>query len=143
MSEDVKTTAARQAQSKADKANVLDLLKNKRPARETFTLYLTDGDGEQQEVELTYQAIGAKAYDKLMAKHPPKAEQRVEGASFDIDTFAPALIAACSVEPEMSEEDAKSIWDSPEWSRGDLMVLFTKAVGLNNRGIDIPFNVIG
>jgi len=43
----------------------------------------------------------------------------------------------------MSEADAKEIWESPEWSRGDLMVLFRKAVELNNKGVDIPFSVSG
>jgi hypothetical protein len=134
---------ARQKQSDESKTATLDLLKNKRRARSTFTLFLADEDGEQQELELTFQAIGARDYDKLVSKHPPKAEQRVEGASFDIDTFAPALIAKCSVEPEMTEKDAKEIWDSPDWSRGDLMVLFRQAVELNNRGLDIPFSANG
>ena len=84
-----------------------------------------------------------REYDKLVAKHPPKPEQRAEGSSFDIDTFAPALIAAVCVDPEMSEKDAKDIWNSPAWSRGDLMVLFRNAVELNNRGLDIPFSENG
>lgn len=129
---------AQTAQRDASKAATLNLLKGKTRAKETFSIYLgTD------EVKLTFQALGAKEYDKLVSKYPPKAEQRVEGASFDIDNFAPALIAKVSVDPEMSEEDAKEIWESPEWSRGDLMVLFRKAVELNNRGVDIPFSVNG
>lgn len=140
---EAKNVQARQAQSKASKTATLDLLKNKKPATTTFSVYLTDDDGEQTEVTLTYKAIGAIAYDKLVAKHPPKAEQRVEGATFNVDSFAPALIAACSVSPEISLEDAKEIWESPDWSRGDLMVLFRNAVELNNRGIDIPFSVSG
>ena len=135
-----KTQAARNAQSQQSKRATLDLLKSKKRASEEFTIYVTDEDGGKQEVTLLFQSIGAVAYEKLVAKHPPKAEQRVEGASYDINTFAPALIAACSVDPELSYKDAKEIWDSESWSRGDLMVLFMKAVELNNRGIDIPFN---
>lgn len=135
-----KTTEARQKQSEASKAATLDLLKGKRRASETFSVYLTDEDGNKQEVELTYRAIGAVEYDKLVAKHPPTSDQRVEGASFNIDTFGPALIAKCSIEPEMTEKDALEIWNSPDWSRGDLMVLFSHAVELNNRGINIPFS---
>ena len=140
--QDVKVTAARQKQSAASKAATLDLLKGKKRATVEFPLYL-DNDGEQTEVNIKFKAIGSQEYDKLVSKHPPKAEQRVDGANFNIDTFAPALIAACSVEPEMSVEDAKEIWESPEWSRGDLMVLFRNAVDINNRGIDIPFNARG
>lgn len=134
---------ARQKQSAKSKAATLDLLKSKKRATHTFSLFLTGEDGKQTEVELTFRAIGMIAYDKLVAKHPPKAEQRAEGASFNMDTFAPALIASCAVEPEMEYDDAKEIWNSEDWSRGDLMVLFRNAVDLNNRGIDIPFNEPG
>lgn len=136
-------TEARQKQSDNSKAATLDLLKGKSRAKETFSIYLSGEDGETVEVTLTFQALGSREYDKLVSKHPPKAEQRVEGASFDIDSFAPALIARCSVDPEMTEKDAKEIWESPEWSRGDLMVLFRRAVELNNRGVDIPFSANG
>jgi hypothetical protein len=142
MTDETKVLSARQKQSQQSKAATLDLLKGKKRAERTFSVYL-DVDGEKQELELTFRAIGAQAYDKLVAKHPPKAEQRVEGASFNIDTFGPALIAACSVSPEISEQDAKEIWESEAWSRGDLMVLFRNAVDLNNQGFDIPFIGLG
>ncbi len=129
------TQAARNKQSQASKRATLDQLKTKPRATMEFSIYI-----EGAEVTLKYQAIGSKEYDKLVAKHPPKPEQRADGASFNIDTFAPALIAACCLEPEMSKEDAQAIWDSEDWSRGDLMVLFRNAIDLNNRGIDIPFS---
>ena len=138
-----KAEEARAKQSKQDKNATLSMLKGKKPATTDFVLYLTDEDGERTEVKLRFKAIGAVEYDKLVAKHPPKSEQRVEGAAFNIDTFAPALISRCSVIPEMSLEDAEEIWNSPEWSRGDLMVLFRNAVDVNNRGLDIPFTENG
>ena len=134
-----KSVEARQKQREVSKAATLDILKSKSRAKETFSIYVNDADGKEHEVELTFQAIGALEYDKLVSKHPPTSDQRVDGASFNIDTFAPALIAKSSVEPEMTEKDAKEIWQSPEWSRGDLMVLFRHAVELNNKGMDIPF----
>lgn len=143
MASDVEVVSARQKQSKGDKMATLDLMKGKTKAKHTFPLYIANGSGEPQEVKITFQALGARDYDKLVAKHPPKAEQRLEGASFDLDTFAPALIAACSVVPQMTHEDAIEIWESEAWSRGDLMVLFRNAVELNNRGLDIPFNENG
>jgi len=135
-----KTAEARQKQSQNDKRATLDQLINKPRSTTEFSLFLSDGNGSANEVTLKYQAIGMREYDRLVAKHPPKADQRAEGASFDIDTFAPALIAACSVEPEITVTQAKEIWDSPDWSRGDVMVLFRNAVELNNRGLDVPFN---
>jgi hypothetical protein len=136
---EVKRQSARNKQSQAAKRATVDLLKSKKRATTEFTLFLSDDEG-QHEVTLMFQSIGAVAYDKLIAKHPPKPEQRVEGASYNMDTFAPALIAACSVEPELTVADANEIWNPDDWSRGDLMVLFMKAVDLNNRGIDIPFS---
>ena len=135
-----KTTEARQKQSESDKRATLDQLINKPRSTTEFSLFLSDGNGGTNEVTLKYQAIGMRAYDRLVAKHPPKPEQRAEGSSFDMDTFAPALIAACSVDPEISPVEAKKLWDSEDWSRGDVMVLFRHAVELNNRGLDIPFN---
>lgn len=135
-----KTTEARRKQSENDKRATIDQLINKPRATAEFSLYLSDGNGGTTEVTLKYQAIGMRNYDTLVSKHPPKPDQRADGASFDIDSFAPALIAACSVEPEISPAEAKQIWNSEDWSRGDVMVLFRNAVELNNRGLDVPFN---
>jgi hypothetical protein len=118
----------------------LDHLKKKQRAQETFSIFITDEDGDSSELTLTFRAIGGVEYDKLVSKHPPTNEQRVEGGIFNVDTFGPALLSRVSIEPEMSEKDALEIWNSAEWSRGDLMVLFRKAVDVNNRGMDIPFN---
>ncbi len=138
-----KTAEARQKQSTASKRATLDQLISKPRSVTEFSLFLSDGNGGTNEVTLKYQAIGMRAYDRLVAKHPPKPEQRAEGSSFDIDSFAPALIAACSVEPEITPTEAKQIWESEDWSRGDVMVLFRNAVELNNRGLDVPFSVSG
>lgn len=137
-----RTQIARNKQSQASKAATLDLLKSKKRATTEFSIYIDNDDG-QTELKMKFQALGATAYDKLIAKHPPKAEQRADGQSFNMETFAPALISACSVEPEISYDDAKEIWASEDWSRGDLMVLFRHAVDVNNRGVDIPFNEAG
>lgn len=134
-----KVAESRAKQSAQSKRATLEQLRGKQASTSEFTLYL-DGDGSHAEVTMAYRAIGSVEYDKLVSKHPPKPEQRVEGASFNIDTFAPALISRVCTEPEMTETDAKEIWDSPDWSRGDLMVLFRNAVDLCNRGLDIPFS---
>lgn len=138
-----KTVEARQKQSQKSKRATLDQLINKPRSSAEFSLYLADGNGGTSEVTMKFQAIGMRAYDNLVAKHPPKPDQRAEGSSFNMDTFAPALIAACAVEPEISLEEAKQIWDSDDWSRGDVMVLFRNAVELNNRGLDVPFSENG
>lgn len=137
----VKEVQARQKQSDASKSATLAQLKGKKRASEKFTIFVEDDDGEQAEVELHFRAIGATAYDKLVGKHPPTTEQRAEGNSFNLDTFGPALIAECCVDPEMSYADAKELWTSPDWSRGEVITLYKHAVDLCNRGMDIPFTV--
>lgn len=129
-----KELQVKDAQRAASKRATLDRLTKKRRAEREVTLEL---DGE--EVSLLFKAIGAKEYDDLLAKHPPTAKQKVEGAVYNIDTFAPALIAKVCVEPEMSEEEAKAIWDSTEWSRGEVMTLFGNAVEICNAGLNVPF----
>jgi hypothetical protein len=138
-----KTVEARQKQSDHDKRATIDQLINKPRSTTEFSLFLADGNGGTTEVTLKYQAIGMREYDRLVAKHPPKPDQRAEGSSFDIDTFAPALISACALDPEITGEEARSIWNSEDWSRGDVMVLFRNAVELNNRGLDVPFSENG
>lgn len=132
---DVKDVAARAAQSKADKSDVLHkLLNKKRKAREvTITV-----DGE--DLTLKFEALSAHNLDKLRAAHPPTVEQKANGFNVNTSTFSPALIAACMVEPEITPEQAKEMWDSEHWSTGELTYLFDVCSALCLEGIDIPRN---
>src|SRR5690348_16554108 len=120
------------------KATFSDLTKKPRRTL-TFTVLTQDEDGDVQ-LEMKYKAISAKEYDDLVAAHPPKPKDKQSGASFDLDTFAPALIAAMSVDPKLTEDEAKEIWDSPEWSGGEVSTLFFNAQRVCNAGLDVPFN---
>jgi len=129
-----KRAEAAAKQRESSKRVTLDALKSKRGRTREVTVHV---DGE--EATLLLRSIGARDYDRLVAKHPPTRDQLADGATFNIDTFGPALISACSLEPEISPSDAQDLWDSPEWSRGDLMYLFSEAVRLNNEGLNVPF----
>lgn len=129
-----KVVEARAKQREASKKATFDLLRQKKLAEKTFTVHV---NGEP--LEMTFRAIGHQQYDDLVAKNPPTPEERAEGSSFNTKTFAPALIAAVSVEPELSLAEAKELWNSSDWSRGDLMVLFGNAVEVCNTGFDVPF----
>jgi hypothetical protein len=134
MSTEVKIQQARNDQSVRDKKNVLDQLKNKKRRRETLTLQI-NGDT----VEMIFEAISYKELDALQAKHPPTQDQRIAGAAFNRNTFPPALVAACSVDPKINEADARDIWTSEEWSTGELNTLFDTVSGLCMKGLDVPF----
>ncbi len=114
------------------KATLQDLLEKSRRSK-TIRLGGDTGPG------IRFQALGSKEYDDLIAEHPPTAKQKKEDASWNPDTFAPALIAACSVDPKISEDDATKIWESESWSRGELMDLFVQIQQLNAEGLDVPF----
>ena len=135
-----KTAEARQKQSEHDKRATLDQLINKPRSTTEFSLYLSDGNGSSNEVTLKFQAIGMRSYDRLVSKHPPKAEQRAEGSSFDIDSFAPALISACAVDPEITPTQAKQHLGLRGLVARGCDGAVPAAVELNNRGLDIPFN---
>lgn len=136
------TTAKKTAESNGtgEGKTALQLLLSKQNTKRVLKLYITDENGEPQEIELTFTSIGSKAYDKLVAKHPPTAEQRLEGSTYNPDTFIPALISVCMTDPEMSDAQAKQLWTSESWSRGDLMAIFGAAMGVNNQGVDVPFS---
>lgn len=112
----------------------------KKPARtKEVTLKLSGEDGSVHEVFIRLKALGSQAYDDLLAEHPPTAEQKKEGSTYNADTFAPALIAACAVEPSMTTSEAKQIWTSDEWSRGEVTELFFACVEVCSKGLDVPF----
>ena len=106
----------------------------------TFPVNTVDEDGEEVVVLMKYRALPSKGYDELIEAHPPTSEQKKTGQIYNIDTFAPALIAAVSYEPVLSVDEAKEIYTSPDWSGGELTTLFIKAMQVCNAGLDIPFN---
>lgn len=109
----------------------------------TFEVNTLDGGGKEVALLMKYRAIPSKDYDELVERHPPTAAQKQGGATYNIDTFAPAIIAAVSYEPTLSVEQATEIYNSPDWSGGELSSLFLRALQVCNSGLDVPFNVRG
>ena len=132
-------TPERAVRGAAQKRATLELLRSKKPREKEITVLWPVEDGETEEVSFLFRSIGAQAYDKLVGKYPPTMEQRADGASFDLHRFAPALLAQVCAEPKLTEAEWKSIWDSPDWNRGEVMQFFAQAVELCSVGLDIPF----
>jgi hypothetical protein len=115
-----------------------------KPARtKEVVLKVPDNDGNIIEYIVTLRAIGSKTYDVLVGMHPPTAEQKKEGAAYNPDTFGPALISACAITPLITPNEAKELWESEEWSRGEVMELFVAAVEVCSKGLDVPFTATG
>ena len=136
--EEVENVKARVEQSEHSKRATFDLLKSKPRAEREVTFVMERGD-EESEFTMLFRAIGATDYDKLITKNPPNTEQKAEGASYNINTFGPALLAKTVVDPDMDFKQWSEIWNSNEWNRGEILQIFLTATELCNRGLDIPF----
>jgi hypothetical protein len=113
-------------------------LQSKKAREKTVEIELPTetGDGTEK-VELLFRSIGATEYDRLVTKFPPTSAQRKEGASYNIDLFAPALLAATVVDPQMTDEEARELWNSDAWNRGELLVLFREAIDICITGVSM------
>jgi hypothetical protein len=129
---------SRQKQSSASKRATFERLKLKPRLSREVILKMPNEDNALEEVTLLFKSIGSLDYDKLLTKNPPNTEQKAEGNSYNIHTFAPALLSKVCTEPEMSEEDWSEIWNSPDWNRGEVMQLFMSAVEICNQGMEVP-----
>jgi hypothetical protein len=116
------------------KRATLDDLLGKKPARDEFTAPFGD-NGEL--ISFLFVAISSKRYDALLTKHPPTAEQRAAGASFNTDGFAPALLSMVCVDPDIDAKDWGGVWTGDNWNRGEVSSLFWRAVELCNQRVDL------
>lgn len=113
----------------------------KKPRRTlAFTVYSVDEDGEEIALNLKFQALSSKEYDTLQSEHPPSAKEKRDGAIYNIDTFAPALISKVAVIPKLTEEQASTLYHSQEWSGGEVATMFLNALRVCNAGLDVPFS---
>jgi len=96
-------------------------------------------------VTFTFQDIGRKAFDEMVIAHQPTAEQKKFMADmgggileYNTDTFPPALMAASAIDPEMTIEEAETIFD--QWSSGDAEILFTTALLVCKERTSLPLS---
>lgn len=78
-------------------------------------------------IALTFQSLPRTEFEDLIKAHPPTEEQAEDGDVWNIDTFAPALVAASSVDG-MAVEDAQFF--IAEWSAAEARSLFDAALGV-------------
>lgn len=92
---------------------------------------------EEETVGFTFRALSRLEFEQLREAHPSddKTEQ------FDAETFGPALIAACSVDPVLSDGDARELWDT--WGNAEAIQLFAAAWAVNTEIRGVPFGAPG
>jgi len=79
-------------------------------------------------ISLTFKALPRPEYEALISAHPPTDDQERLGEAYNVDTFAPALIAACSLDP-MTEADARDLLAS--LNQGESGAMFQTCVQIN------------
>lgn len=93
------------------------------------------GQARESEAEFVLRNIGDEAYSSLMAAHPS------ENAELDFDsvTFPRALVAASCVDPVMTEDDAKALFEVI--TQGQIKDLFDAAWDVHNSSGLAPFSL--
>ncbi len=121
-SEQSEVTLAKQAQSAAAKRATIEDLRAKKPKRLEFTMEI---DGEER--SFVFVGYGGRKYDKLYNQFPATTEQLARGEGVNIDKFAPELLSRVCKEPELSVADWTEIWNSEDWTQGELISLYNQA----------------
>jgi hypothetical protein len=101
-----------------------ELTKAKKAGSETITI-VVDGDVT---VDWVMRGIGRKSFETLSNAH----EDESTPSGWDMDTFAPSMIAACSEYPKLTQQQAKDLWDSDDWTTKDLDSLFRAALRVSS-----------
>ncbi|GEM_PF-6380895 len=87
-------------------------------------------------VTFTFRALPRAEWRRLVAAHPPADGDAADGLDFDPDGICAPLLAAASVDPEISLSDAEAIVD--EWSEAEVTALFTAAFLAQREIRDVP-----
>ncbi|MFC8008654.1 hypothetical protein [Streptomyces cinereoruber] len=80
-------------------------------------------------IVLRFEALPRPAFEDLKKKHPPTEAQAEDGFDINIDTFAPELIAAASLD-DLTVDDARTFLDT--WAEGEASLLFNTAWSVQN-----------
>ena len=106
-----------------------DALNDPRPAEIVEEMAQIVDELKASEREFAFEAVGAYAYQKLMEAHPPLPAEKAEGQLVHLQTFYPAVIAACSAEPKLTVSQVEQLRErlsDNQWAK-----LVTAAVGVN------------
>ena len=89
---------------------------------------------------LVFESIGTKKWRDLLSEHPPDSDH-LALMPFNPDTFVPAAIHACSVEPGITQEEAE--WFCAEMPVQEIDRVFGAVLTINVTGLDRPFSDTG
>lgn len=95
---------------------------------------------EQCRDTLVFQSLPSHEFEALISAHEPTREQQKNGDQWNGETFSPALIAACCVDSDLSEEEWAEELRSERWSVADRNAIFSAALSANvtPRSVTVP-----
>lgn len=67
---------------------------------------------QDRTLTFTFRNMGWRKWERLRDEHPPTEEDREAGLDHNPATFPVAATAACSVEPELTLEQAESLFET-------------------------------
>lgn len=85
-----------------------------------------------------FRGLPRAEFKALADEHPPSEDAAKDGADVNWDTFPVALVAACAVDPQMSEAEAGQLADALTQAQWDSLA--SAAWGVNKRDVDVPFS---
>lgn len=97
--------------------------------------------------EFHLRALPNETFEALVEQHPPTKDQKDKwrkenpqlaslggGLRWNDETFRPALIAACCIDPEMDDVDAKDFCSGAEgYTEADVEHVYQTAININTR----------
>lgn len=103
-------------------------------------------EDEEAVAYFKFRGIGRARYEALVDRHQPTENQRTKAKAsgmgeiaWNHDTFPPALVAACLVDPPLTEEEVAQLWASEDWNQAELVTLLNTAIEVNGsrRTVDL------
>lgn len=98
-------------------------------------------DLRDQAEEVTYtfifRDIGRKAFEDMQDEYPATPAQEEDGFRYNPEEFGPRLLASSCIQPSLTLEDARTIWN--DWGQGEVNALFGAAVSVCAERASIPF----
>lgn len=95
---------------------------------------------EQCRDTLVFQSLPSHEFEALISAHEPTKEQQSKGDQWNSETFSPALIAACCVDGDLTEDEWAEELRSERWSVADRNAIFSAALSANvtPRSVTVP-----
>lgn len=120
------------------------------PNRRRITDEMDRLRAEMEEATVTFrlEAMPDAQFQQLMEDHPPRRDgDEVNAgdaeAGYDRATFYRPLVRACTIDPELDDEDWDLLLGEDGLSPADMSRLIAAALRVNTRRVDVPFSPAG